>query len=101
VVWIVGDMEYCLPRIFITLGMEPVSVRVSSDAEHIITPSPDGPARRFRRRWRKPERSRTMWAHGICTPRPTPGDYSEMTTLRAMFPETLLVTARKAPSGMA
>ena len=29
----------------------------------------------------------------------TPGDYSEMTTLRSLFPETLLVTARKGTFG--
>ena len=29
----------------------------------------------------------------------TPGDYSEMTTLRSVFPDTLLVTARKGTFG--
>jgi len=46
----IGDMEYLLAKGFHPLGMEPVSVGVSSDAEHIITPSPDARARRFRRR---------------------------------------------------
>ena len=41
--WIVGDMEYMQARGFKPLGMEPVGVGVTSDADHIITPSPDGP----------------------------------------------------------
>src|SRR5262249_2304876 len=43
VVWIVGDLEWGKARGFQTLGMEPLSVGVSSDAHHIITPSAEGP----------------------------------------------------------
>src|SRR5580693_268209 len=43
VVWIVADLEAMTARGFRPLGMEPVAVGVSSDAEHIITPSSEGP----------------------------------------------------------
>ena len=43
VVWIVGDLDYLSAKGFRPLGMEPISVGVSSDAHHIITPSEDGP----------------------------------------------------------
>lgn len=41
-VWIVGDLDYCRGKGFQPLGIEPPAVGVSSDAYHIITPSPDG-----------------------------------------------------------
>ncbi|MEE8526622.1 MAG: beta-ketoacyl synthase N-terminal-like domain-containing protein, partial [Thermoanaerobaculia bacterium] len=43
VVWIVGDMERMTARGFRPLGMEPLAVGVTSDADHIITPSQVGP----------------------------------------------------------
>ena len=43
VVWILGDMEYMKSKGFKPLGMEPLGVGVSSDADHIITPSTQGP----------------------------------------------------------
>ncbi|MCB1034839.1 MAG: beta-ketoacyl synthase, partial [Acidobacteria bacterium] len=43
VVWIVGDWEHMTARGFEPLGLEPLAVGVSSDADHIITPSREGP----------------------------------------------------------
>jgi 3-oxoacyl-(acyl-carrier-protein) synthase len=43
IVWIVGERSFMEARGFAPLGMEPVSVGVSNDAEHIITPSVQGP----------------------------------------------------------
>lgn len=99
VVWIVGDMEYMQARGFKPLGMEPVGVGVTSDADHIITPSPDGP----RAAMTEAMHDAGVEAGDIGTwdlhATATPGDYAEMTTLRSMFPDSLLVTARKGTFG--
>ncbi len=42
-IWIVGDLDYMRAKGFHPVGMEPLAVGVSSDAEHIITPSKTGP----------------------------------------------------------
>ena len=44
-IWIVGDADYLTERGFKPLGLEILSVAVSSDADHIITPSQEGPRR--------------------------------------------------------
>lgn len=99
VVWIVGDMEYMQARGFKPLGMEPVGVGVTSDADHIITPSPDGPRAAMNEAMHDagagPSDISTWDLHATATP----GDYAEMTTLRSMFPDSLLVTARKGTFG--
>lgn len=99
VIWIVGDMEFMLEKGFKPLGMEPVGVGVSCDAEHIITPSPDGPraaiAQALEEAEAAPEDLGTWDLHATATP----GDYSEVTNLRSMFPATLLATARKGTFG--
>ncbi len=99
VVWIVGDMEYMRSRGFEPLGMEPVGVGVTSDADHIITPSPDGPRAAMQEAMHDagigPDDIGTWDLHATATP----GDYAEMTTLRSMFPDSLLVTARKGTFG--
>ena len=43
VVWILGDYDYMTARGYRVLGMEPIAVGVSSDADHIITPTLAGP----------------------------------------------------------
>jgi 3-oxoacyl-(acyl-carrier-protein) synthase len=99
VVWIVGDMEYMQARGFKPLGMEPIGVGVTSDAEHIITPSPDGPRAAMTDALEEagalPSDIATWDLHATATP----GDYSEVTNLRSIFPETVLVTARKGTFG--
>ncbi|MEI9812431.1 MAG: beta-ketoacyl synthase N-terminal-like domain-containing protein [Acidobacteriota bacterium] len=99
VVWIVGDMDYMTSRGFQPLGMEPVGVGVTSDADHIITPSPDGPRAAMTEALNEagitPADIGTWDLHATATP----GDYSEMTNLRSMLPETVLVTARKGTFG--
>ncbi|MEO8097562.1 MAG: beta-ketoacyl synthase N-terminal-like domain-containing protein [Acidobacteriota bacterium] len=99
VVWIVGDMEYLKARGFQPLGMEPIGIGVSSDAEHIITPSPDGPRaammEALQQAGASPSDIGTWDVHATATP----GDYSEMTNLRSMFGDDVLVTARKGTFG--
>jgi 3-oxoacyl-[acyl-carrier-protein] synthase II len=99
VVWIVGDMEYLESRGMTALGMEPISVGVSSDAHHIITPSIPGPQAAIRQALEEahatPQQIATWDLHATATP----GDYAEISTLRTMLPETVMVTARKGTFG--
>jgi 3-oxoacyl-(acyl-carrier-protein) synthase len=98
-VWVVGDYEYLTKKGFKPLGMEPVSVGVTADAEHIITPSKEGPMTAIRE----------ALAQGGITPKDigswdlhataTPGDYLEMETLRGLVGDDVLVTARKGTFG--
>jgi 3-oxoacyl-[acyl-carrier-protein] synthase II len=99
VVWIVGDMEYLQEKGMKAIGMEPVAAGVSSDAHHIITPSIPGPQAAIRQALEEahatPQQIRTWDLHATATP----GDYAEISTLRTMLPDTVMVTARKGTFG--
>ncbi len=99
VVWIVADYEYMQSKGFTPLGMEPVSVGLSSDADHIITPSLEGPKAAIHSAMTQagvlPDEIGTWDLHATATP----GDYSEVLTLRSVLPETVVVTARKGTFG--
>ena len=99
VVWIVGDMDYCRAKGFRPMGMEPLAVGVSSDAHHIITPSAEGPRIAMKdaleRAHATADEVGTWDLHATATP----GDYSEVTTFRSLFPESVLLTARKGTFG--
>ena len=99
VVWIVGDLEHMRGRGFRPLGMEPLAVGTSSDAEHIISPSHRGPLAAIHQALAfagaEPADIATWDMHATATP----GDHQEIVTLRSVFPETLLVTARKGTFG--
>jgi 3-oxoacyl-(acyl-carrier-protein) synthase len=77
---------------------------VSADADHIITPSVDGPTAAMR----EAIAAATLAAEGgdaseMATwdlhATATPGDYLEVATLRQLLPESVLVTARKGTFG--
>ncbi|MDP9053017.1 MAG: beta-ketoacyl synthase [Acidobacteriota bacterium] len=99
VVWIVADHDYMQSKGFAPLGMEPVAVGLSSDADHIITPSLEGPKAAIHQAMARagvpPDRIGTWDLHATATP----GDYSEMLTLRSILPESVIVTARKGTFG--
>jgi 3-oxoacyl-(acyl-carrier-protein) synthase len=99
VVWIVGDLAYMRARGFTPLGMEPVGVGVSSDANHIITPSPDGPRAAVTDALADAGVTADDIGSWDLHATATPGDYAEMTTLRSMFGDAVLVTARKGTFG--
>jgi len=99
VVWIVGDDEYMTSKGFRRLGLEPLAVGVSSDAHHIITPSPDGPAAAI---------EQALAAAGVGAAdvgtwdmhaTATPGDVNEVGVLRSMLPPAVVATARKGTFG--
>jgi 3-oxoacyl-(acyl-carrier-protein) synthase len=99
VIWIVGDFEYMTSKGFKPLGMEPLAVGVSSDAHHIITPTLEGPRAAILQALTEahvdPEALGTWDLHATGTP----GDFSEITCLRSVFPGSVLVTARKGTFG--
>jgi 3-oxoacyl-[acyl-carrier-protein] synthase II len=98
-VWIVGDLEYGLSKGFKPLGMEPVSVGVSADAEHIITPSKEGPRHAMRealaRAGASPAEVQSWDLHATATP----GDFQEVENLGSVVQGSVLITARKGTFG--
>jgi 3-oxoacyl-(acyl-carrier-protein) synthase len=99
VVWVVADHDHMRARGFRPLGMEPVAVGVTSDADHIITPSTEGPSAAVRRalaEGRVDPGSLVTWdLHATATP----GDYTEVETLKGMVPGPVMITARKGIHG--
>jgi 3-oxoacyl-(acyl-carrier-protein) synthase len=99
ILWIVGDYEYMTARGFKPLGMEPLAVGVSSDADHIITPSAEGPTAAIHQAFQfsgvRPDEIVSWDLHATATP----GDYKEVSTMRAVVPGSVLVTARKGTFG--
>ncbi len=98
-VWIVGDLDYMEARGFTPLGMEPVGVGVTSDAHHIITPSPEGPSAAIAQALTDAGAQAGDIATWDLHATATPGDYSEVTTLRGILSDEVLVTARKGTFG--
>lgn len=97
--WIVGDLEWGRALGLRPLGMEPVSVGVSADADHIITPSETGPRAAI-------EQALSLSAvNGVDVgswdlhATATPGDFQEASNLRGVLPLPVLVTARKGTFG--
>jgi 3-oxoacyl-(acyl-carrier-protein) synthase len=92
-------MEYLTSRGFQPVGMEPVAVGMSSDAHHIITPTADGPraamVQALGEAGASPEAIGTWDLHATATP----GDYSEVVTLRSVLSSSVVVTARKGAFG--
>ena len=99
VIWIVADHDYMQSKGFKPLGMEPVSVGLSSDAHHIITPSSEGPKAAIQQALANagtsPDGIGTWDLHATATP----GDYTEVATMRSILPASVLVTARKGTFG--
>jgi 3-oxoacyl-(acyl-carrier-protein) synthase len=98
-VWIVGRWEAMKERGFRPLGLEPVAVGVSSDADHVITPSVEGPLAAIELALRAAgvagDEIGTWDLHATATP----GDITEVETLRRVLPEHVLLTARKGTFG--
>ena len=99
VVWIVGDMEWLRERGMQPLGMEPIAAGVSSDAHHIITPSVAGPQAAIRQALEEAHTAPAQIATWDLHATATPGDYAEISTLRTVLPESVMVTARKGTFG--
>ncbi len=99
VVWIVADHAYMSAKGFKPLGMEPLSVGLSSDARHIITPSVDGPTAAIQQALNRAGVAADAIGTWDLHATATPGDYTEVATMRSILPGSVLVTARKGTFG--
>lgn len=99
VVWIVADYDHMSARGFRALGMEPLAVGVSSDADHIITPSAEGPSAAVRRALAEAQIDPATLGSWDLHATATPGDYTEVETLKGTIPGPVMVTARKGIHG--
>jgi 3-oxoacyl-(acyl-carrier-protein) synthase len=98
-IWIVGDWDFMTARGFRPLGMEPLAVGTSSDAEHIITPSREGPLAAISIALADAAAGPSAIGSWDLHATATPGDYLEVETLRSVVPGSVLVTARKGTFG--
>ncbi len=98
-IWIVGDADFLMDRGFEPVGLEILSVGVSSDADHIITPSEEGPRmaihQALERAGIEPEDVATWDMHATATP----GDWTELQNTLAVLPGSMAITARKGTFG--
>jgi 3-oxoacyl-(acyl-carrier-protein) synthase len=98
-IWIVGDADYLMKKGFKPLGLEILSVSLTSDADHIITPSHKGPLTAIQEALQdaglNPEDVATWDMHATATP----GDWAELQNALEVFPGTTRFTARKGTFG--
>jgi 3-oxoacyl-(acyl-carrier-protein) synthase len=98
-VWIVGAEEVMTKLDLQHKGVEILGVGLSSDAEHIITPSLEGPKLAIREALRtagvaaEEIKSWDMHATG------TPGDFSELQLIEGLVPMQAVISARKGIFG--
>lgn len=98
-VWIVGDLEHMRAQGFKPLGMEPLAVGVTSDADHIITPSKEGPTRAMRKALTQAGGDGAHIGTWDLHATATPGDFNEVELVRSLMPEDVLISARKGIFG--
>lgn len=98
-VWVIGELEYGKEKGFTPLGIEPLSVGVSSDADHIITPSEEGPRQAMKDALTtagvNPQEVCSWDLHATATP----GDFQELTNLQTIVDKSAVVSARKGTFG--
>jgi len=99
VVWIVGEYEHMTRLGFRPLGMEPLAVGVSSDADHIITPSKEGPTAAMRQALAAAGASGEQVVSWDLHATATPGDFNEVEMVHETISPEVLVTARKGTFG--
>ena len=97
--WIIGDYDYMMKKGFEPIGMEPLAVGVSSDADHIITPSKEGPQMAVHQAIADAGVSTEDIASWDLHATATPGDFLEMENLLELVPGSVTVTARKGTFG--
>jgi len=97
-IWIVGDAEFCEAQGLRSLGYVE-AVALSSDAEHIITPSQSGPKRAIARAYAEagigPSDVAVIDLHATGTP----GDLNELALIDPFVTNRTLITARKGQLG--
>lgn len=98
-IWILGAMDYFEAKGFKRLGMEPLAVGVTADADHIITPSKEGPTAAMRIAFDESGVKAQDMASWDLHATATPGDFNEVEMLRETMPDSVLVSARKGTFG--
>lgn len=98
-IWIVGDADYLTGLGMKPLGLEILGVGVSSDADHIITPSEEGPTRAMLQALREAQVEPAQVAAWDMHATATPGDWTELLTALSVFPDAQAITARKGTFG--
>jgi 3-oxoacyl-(acyl-carrier-protein) synthase len=76
-----------------------VSIGVTSDADHIITPTKEGSSAAIRAALAGAGASASDVSTWDLHATATPGDYTEVENLRELLPESVVVTARKGTFG--
>jgi 3-oxoacyl-[acyl-carrier-protein] synthase II len=98
-VWIIGDAEWCEARDLRPIGGYVEAVALSSDAEHIITPSKTGPKRAIARAYAEagiePDDVAVIDLHATGTP----GDLNELALVDEFISDRTRITARKGQLG--
>lgn len=98
-IWIIADREYGDAQGWQPLGLELVSVGLSSDAEHIITPSQHGPRAAISASLHKAGVQAAELSSWDLHATATPGDYQELKNLQSILPSSTAMTARKGTFG--
>ena len=98
-VWIVGDYKYMTEKGFKPLGMEPIAVGVSADANHIITPSKEGSQTAIMDALNLAGISAESVSGWDLHATATPGDFREVQNAREILRPETLFTARKGTFG--
>jgi 3-oxoacyl-(acyl-carrier-protein) synthase len=98
-VWIVGDADWWEPRGVRPVGGYVEAVALSSDAEHIITPSKSGPARAIKRAYAQAGITGQDVALIDLHATGTPGDLNELALIEDFIGERTRISARKGQLG--
>jgi 3-oxoacyl-(acyl-carrier-protein) synthase len=98
-IWVIGDAEWCESRGLIPVGGYVDAVALSSDAEHIITPSKSGPMRAIAHAYEEAGITGRDVAVIDLHATGTPGDLNELALVNDFIGETTRITARKGQLG--
>lgn len=97
-VWIIGDEDFAKARGLTPLGFVE-AVTISSDAEHIITPSRSGPKRAISSAFKEAKIAPSDVAIADLHATGTPGDLNELELLADYLGDKTRITARKGQLG--
>lgn len=98
-IWIIGDEEYFSARGLTPVGGWVEGLALSSDAEHIITPSVSGPKRAMARAFAEAGVTPKDIAIADLHATGTPGDLNELSLVESFISERTRITARKGQLG--
>ncbi|MDP9037357.1 MAG: beta-ketoacyl synthase [Myxococcota bacterium] len=98
-VWIIGDADWCEQRGLRPIGGYVEGVTLSSDAEHIITPSKSGPRRAIASAYAEAQISPSDVSVIDLHATGTPGDLNELALVEPFICPDTRITARKGQLG--